>query len=336
MANNLSIKSGSTDNILRGVAFNNDGNIKSDLAFDTPGISIFVQRIGEDDGTPLTLSAKASPGAEHSDGAFLNLGKGDFSVDCPDAPFATYKGQVRLNGEFTGGYIVGVWFDVVGFDTSLPAVGANTATPLDTSQTRQAVADEIALANLVTNDDLIDSSEMTAVRNVDDLTPLRFAWPTDDATITVERSINSGAFEAATGTISFFRTEGTDNWYILSYNAADRALGIVRYKLTDGVRTRYVSLQVKPKGGLSEVETRGAVGLATANLDTQLAGIDNRTSNLPNNPAAVEDVQVTVNPTELGSASVEAIRDRLATEDKQDEIIDLIKAGELDQDVKVV
>jgi len=336
MANNLSIKSGSTGNIMRAVAFNDDGSIKSDLAFDTPGISIFIQRIGEADGTPLTLSAKASPGAAHSAGAFLNLGRGDFSVDCPDAPFATYNGQIRLNGTFTGGYIVGIWFDVVGFDTSLPAVGANTVTPLSTAQTRQAVEDEIVAANLVTNDDLIDSSEMTATRNVDDLTPIRFAWPTDDATITVERSINSGAFEVATGTVSFFRTEGTDNWYILSYNAADRALGFVRYKLTDGVRTRYVSLQVKPKGGLSEVETRGAVGLATANIDTQLAGINNKTSNLPNNPAAVDDVQVTINPTELGSGSVDAIRNGLATETKQDETIDLIKAGELDQDVKVV
>jgi hypothetical protein len=287
MSNNLSIKSGSVDNILRAVAFTDDDAVKTDLAFDTPGISIFIQRIGQDDGTPLTLSAKASPGASHSDGAFLNLGRGDFSVDAPDAPFATYKGQLRLNGTFTGGYIVGVWFDVVGFDPSLEAVGANTVAPLNSAQTQSAAAAAISDADLVTTSMLAGGNVKPSVRAVDDTTPVRFIWPTSGETITVERSINAGAFEAATGTISFFRTEGTDHWYKLAYNVADRAIGIVRYKLTDGTITRYLTLQVEPAGGLDAPGIRGAVGLATNNLDTQLSGISSKTTNLPASPAAV-------------------------------------------------
>jgi len=128
-SNTRSIQVGSVDNTLLATVYNTDGSIKADLAHNTTGISIFVQRIGEANGSALTLSAKATPATAHADGAFLNLGGGDISVDCPDAPFATYKGRARIYGTFTGGTIVGEWFDVVGFDASVVAVGANTTAP---------------------------------------------------------------------------------------------------------------------------------------------------------------------------------------------------------------
>jgi hypothetical protein len=128
-SNTRSIQVGSVDNTLLATVYNTDGSIKADLAHNTTGISIFVQRIGEANGSALTLSAKATPATAHADGAFLNLGGGDISVDVPDAPFATYKGRARIYGTFTGGTIVGEWFDVVGFDASVVAVGANTTAP---------------------------------------------------------------------------------------------------------------------------------------------------------------------------------------------------------------
>jgi hypothetical protein len=128
-SNPRSIQVGSVDNTLLATVYNTDGSIKADLAHNTTGISIFVQRIGEANGSALTLSAKATPQTTHADGAFLNLGGGDISVDCPDAPFATYKGRARIYGTFDGGTIIGEWFDVVGFDAAAVAVGANTTTP---------------------------------------------------------------------------------------------------------------------------------------------------------------------------------------------------------------
>jgi hypothetical protein len=149
-SNTRSIQVGSENNTLIATVYNNDGSIKADLAHDTTGISIFVQRIGEANGSALTLSAKATPQTAHADGAFLNLGGGDISVDVPDAPFATYKGRARIYGTFTGGTIIGEWFDVVGFDASVVAVGANTTTPLNSTQTQQAAADAITQAGLLT------------------------------------------------------------------------------------------------------------------------------------------------------------------------------------------
>ena len=83
-----------------------------------------------------------------------------------------------------------------------------------------------------------------AVRTIDDETPLRFTWPTPSETITVERSVNAGAFEAAAGAVTFFRTEGLQHFYKLAYDAADRAIGIVRYRLNDGTDTLFMTLQV--------------------------------------------------------------------------------------------
>jgi len=155
-SNTRSIQVGSEDNTLIATVYNNDGpgstpgSVKTDLAHNTTGISIFVQRIGEANGSALTLSAKATPATAHADGAFLNLGGGDISVDCPDAPFATYKGRARIYGTFDGGTIIGEWFDVVGFDAAAVAVGANTTTPFDATQTQQAAAAAITQAGLLT------------------------------------------------------------------------------------------------------------------------------------------------------------------------------------------
>jgi hypothetical protein len=136
---------------------------------------------------------------------------------------------------------------------------ANTTAPLTSEQTQNAAAaaltayDPPTRTEATSDKDAVLSAisgakstpDKIAVRSSDDTTPVRFAWPTSGETITVERSLNNAAYEAATGTVAFFRTEGTEHWYTLSYNAADRAVGVVRYRLTDGTITRYVTLRVE-------------------------------------------------------------------------------------------
>jgi hypothetical protein len=137
--------------------------------------------------------------------------------------------------------------------------GANTTAPLTSEQTQtaaaaaltaydpptrtEATADKDAVLSAISG--AKSTPDKIAVRSSDDTTPVRFAWPTSGETITVERSLNNAAYEAATGTVSFFRTEGTEHWYTLAYNAADRAVGVVRYRLNDGTITRYVTLRVE-------------------------------------------------------------------------------------------
>ncbi len=160
MSHTRSIQTNSTNVTLIATVYNTDNSVKSDLAYNTTGISIYIQRIGFANGTPLTLSAKVAPESSHVDGQFLNLGGGNISVDIPDAPIADFIGQIRLYGTFTGGTIIGDWYDVVGYDATAVAVGANTTTPPTASaiktevETSTILAKEAALASI---DSLIDT-----------------------------------------------------------------------------------------------------------------------------------------------------------------------------------
>ncbi len=320
-SNQRSIQIGSTSNTLTATVYLNDGpnngpgSIKIDLAHNTPGISIFIQRIGQANGTPLaSLSAKSTPATAHADGQFLNLGLGEISVDCPNEFFATYKGRARLNGTFTGGYIVGEWFEIVGFDPKAIAVGAPTVGAI------------VAAANS-------KASTPPLERNLNDTNPITFQWLTDDATITGQRSLNNADYADVAGTISFLRTEGSKHLYTLAYNAADRpaANGIVRYAFTDGTYTRYVSLRVSAANvvaPLNAIQTETAAKAAIMSaasleaisqgiagevsilagdwvdavqiiqtglaLQTTSLAIKTKTDKIPNDPASVSDVQGTV------------------------------------------
>lgn len=79
-----------------------------------------------------------------------------------------------------------------------------------------------------------------------DTDAIRFTWPVDSATITGEVSKNGGSYAAVVGAITQRTTEAGVYWYQLAYNAGDRTLGSVRYKFTDGTRTRFVNLLVNP------------------------------------------------------------------------------------------
>jgi hypothetical protein len=93
----------------------------------------------------------------------------------------------------------------------------------------------------------IDSPSMSPLeRNISDTKPITFNWPTDNATITAQRSIDNANYVATNGTITFLRTESGKHFYFLTYNAADRPAteGTVRYMLTDGTYIRYISLRI--------------------------------------------------------------------------------------------
>ena len=120
-------------------------------------------------------------------------------------------------------------------------------------------------------------------RGVSDDTPLYFTFPTgslSDGDFTKTKRIDGGASTAVSGTISYLYEVGGKHWYRLAYNAADRpsasAAGVVQFSFTDGSDTRVVGMNVVESGGasLDATEVRAAIGLASANLDTQLGTID--------------------------------------------------------------
>jgi hypothetical protein len=277
------LRTGVEDQIALFRAYNDDDTPKKDLTSATSGLTLSVFRPGLAQISISSLTDKAADDTAHADGAIRRIGGNLYSVDLPDAATATYCPSISVRGTYTGGEIEPIVHPMAGYNPSLIAVGANTATPLDAMQTQAAAAAAIEESDLVTTAMITGGNVKPSVRTIDDLTPIRFVWPTPNETITVERSINASNFTAASGTVSFFRTEGNEHWYKLSYDSADREIGVVRYKLTDGTITRYTTLQV-----------------------------------------------------ESNSASAAIIAADVATKTKQDEIIGMINAGELGQDIKAI
>jgi hypothetical protein len=139
----MSRKTDSSSNILIATVYNTDGSIKTDLAYNTTGISIVVKRLGMADSSALTLSNKSAPDSTWSAGAFLNIGNGRITVDVANSYFgSSYLGEIWISGSFTGGTIIGDREQVVAYDPNTAAVGANTtapATPTNVSDVQTAV-----------------------------------------------------------------------------------------------------------------------------------------------------------------------------------------------------
>lgn len=119
-------------------------------------------------------------------------------------------------------------------------------------------------------------------RGVTDETPLYFTFPTGsllDANFTKTKRINGGSSSTVSGTITYLYEINGKHWYRLAYNAADRpggsAAGVVQFVFQNGGETRTVNMHVVESAGasLDAGEIRAAVGLSSANLDTQLGNI---------------------------------------------------------------
>jgi hypothetical protein len=108
-------------------------------------------------------------------------------------------------------------------------------------------------------------------RSPNDANPIAFDWPVSGATITAEVSVNNATYVSTVGTVTFLRTEGSNHYYTLSFDAADRptAEGTSRYKFADGTYTQYTVLRVEG-ASTDAAGIRSAVGLTSANLDSQL------------------------------------------------------------------
>jgi hypothetical protein len=225
------------------------------------GQVIYLPQLTTTDGTAITSSATLTVAKDGSE-----AGSGGTLAHVSNGVWKYTPTMAETDAAIVGLILTGT--NAVPVVLNLVTTAANTAA--------------VALGAVVPSD--ITTGNIKPVsRTLDDETPIRFVWPTDDATITAERSMNAGVYEATSGIVSFFRTEGNEHWYKLSYNAADREIGVVRYKLTDGTITRYVTLQV-----------------------------------------------------EYNSATTAIAEADVATKTKQDETIDLINAGKLRQDIKVI
>jgi hypothetical protein len=227
---------------------------------------------------------------------------------------ARIDATISSRSTFAGGAVASV-AGAVGSVTSPVTVGTNndktgyslTTPPLDSNQTQAAAAAAITAADL---------PNATSAQISSDIETQEHAW--DAASITL------GSFVWST----LIATGLTAGQAVLSIR--DR---IGAFAGTSENTILGFLLAIMSKTATKPSDVGGDYDPATdsqeAKADTA-AAIKLQTDKIPNSPASTSDVQVTVepditvNPTELSSGSVDNIRDGLATLEKQGEILTAI------------
>ena len=121
-------------------AWNTDGSAKTDLVYNTSGISIVVVRDNLANSSVLTLSAASGP-TDWAAGKFHAMGGNKYRVGIATASISSFTGQISVEGSYTGGVLTGVTREVSAYN---PAGNPNTTTPPTAAANASAVRAELA------------------------------------------------------------------------------------------------------------------------------------------------------------------------------------------------
>ena len=261
------IKKGSTDqSVVIRIVDSADGTPETGVVYNTSGIDLWYRREGAVK-TSITEATLSALNDAHADGGILHIGDGYYRLDLPDAAFATGADGVAVGGTVTGMVVIGCYVPLVAFD------------PQD--------------------DDSLG------------LSFVKFGYTFIDAI--AQGLLSSGGYEyaqtGATGRQLVSATSTTATLHTIENNGADDCLknytlritsstGVdqIRTVVSNVVSTRVVTVDrawdVTPDntsgyelictasasgssgGGLDAAGVRAAIGMSSANLDTQLSTID--------------------------------------------------------------
>jgi len=96
-------------------AWNTDGSAKTDLVFNTAGISITVRRDNLADSAALTLSAASGP-TDYAAGKFHQMNSNKYRVGISTASISSFTGKISVEGVYTGGVITGTTEKVAAYN----------------------------------------------------------------------------------------------------------------------------------------------------------------------------------------------------------------------------
>ena len=96
-------------------AWNTDGTAKTDLVYNTAGISIVVVRDNLANSAALTLADASGP-TDWAAGKFWAMGGNKYRVGIATASISSFTGQISVEGTYTGGVITGVTREVSAYN----------------------------------------------------------------------------------------------------------------------------------------------------------------------------------------------------------------------------
>lgn len=299
------IKAGSTDvSVIIRIVDSTDGTPETGVVYNTSGIDIQYRRDGATS-TSITEATLADASAAHSDGGFVHIGNGYYRVDLPDAAVATGVNGVLVHGTVTGMIVIGTYVPLVKVDmgatvTSLPELGI---LHIGTLQSATATTAVIAAAASF-SDDFLNGAVIAIVSGTG---------------AGQSRLINDYAGASDTCTVDTWTTnpDNTSGYIIIAAPPASTsspvpvtvsslgtdvitAASIASDAVTEfsaavwGAPTRTLTANTN-LSIMTAADTRTAVGLASANMDTQFAAIlamldDPRTEPGQGNPPVNPDL----------------------------------------------
>ena len=239
------------------------------LVYNTASLTAKYKRQGS--ATWTTISLATATAGTWASGGFIAAGSaddGDYELHLPNAVIASGVAWVAVSLQGAANMApTKIRLGLTATNDQSAADGGITKIATIETSTTTTIPD---LVSALTN----QPSSAPVERSPNDTNPITFSWPVSGATITAEASLDNAAYGATVGAVTFLRTEGSLHYYSLAFNAADRptAEGTARYKLADGTYTQYVTLRVEG-ASTDAAGIRSAVGLASANLDSQLGTI---------------------------------------------------------------
>jgi hypothetical protein len=133
-------------------AWNTDGSAKTDLVYNTSGISIVVVRDNLANSSALALSAASGP-TDWAAGKFHAMGGNKYRVGIATASISSFTGQISVEGSYTGGVLTGVTREVSAYNPAYEPLRPTTAgRTLNVSAAHAALSElDSAVAAQITN-----------------------------------------------------------------------------------------------------------------------------------------------------------------------------------------
>jgi hypothetical protein len=277
-------------------AWNTDGSAKTDLVYNTSGISIIVVRDNLANSSALTLSAASGP-TDWAAGKFWAMGGNKYRVGIATASISSFTGQISVEGSYTGGVLTGVTREVSAYDpTKNPLSPLVAGRQIAVSATTGKVTAEAVELDSASIDAIWDEVLTGATHNIASSAGRRLRQLAD--TVVLVDGQCTGATNTgtdSTGTITL--AEGTTTAcvgqaircenqvrFIASYDAGTRVAQLDRpWCVVPDAGDEYVIFNVRnPLVGLASLALAGSTAAAVneilvdtgTTLPAQIAGIE--------------------------------------------------------------
>lgn len=240
-----------------------DGAPETGVVYNTSGIDLWYRREGAAK-TGITEATLASLTTAHTDGGFLHVGDGYYRLDLPDAAFASGANYVDVGGTVTDMVVIGGRVRLVNVDIEDAVRGGLTALPNAAANTAGGLASMVRLAGTLPSQ--TGASAASGTVNL-----ASGGISADNEGVGELLVVFSAAFVVRGAGIITGSANSTDR-VTLNYGTA------LDFTPTNG--DTYARLALPGVAGMDAATLRAALGMASANMDTQLSGIQSDTNDI--------------------------------------------------------